>query len=299
VGHVSLRSLGACALVAMLAAAPVRAAPVETIAADGARVALAAPAQRIVSLAPHATELVYAAGAGGKLVGVLALSDWPPAARSLRTVGDAAAIDVEGIVALKPDLVVTWPWTAPAQVERLRAFGIPILVTRPSTPQAIADEIERIGTLAGTEATARAAGRDLRARLDRVAAAHAQVSAPLAVFYQVSAKPLFTLGGDHLVSQAIALCGARNVFEAIKVPAPEVDVEAVVAARPEVIVTATRGGTRTDALDAWRRWPALPAVAQGQFVTLDADLMHRPGPRFVDGVESLCAALDQARAKLR
>jgi iron complex transport system substrate-binding protein len=299
VGHVRRRSLAAATLVAVFAAAAARAAPVEAIAADGTRVSLAAPAERIVSLAPHATELVYAAGAGGKLVGVLALSDWPPAARTLRTVGDAAAIDVEGIVALKPDLVVTWPWTAPAQVERLRAFGIPILVTRPSTPRAIADEIERIGMLAGTDAPARAAGHGLRARLDRIAAAHAKVPAPLAVFYQVSAKPLFTLGGDHLVSQAIALCGARNVFEAIKVPAPEVDVEAVVAARPEVIVTATRGGARTDALEGWRRWQALPAVAQGQFITLDADLMHRPGPRFVDGVESLCAALDRARLKLR
>ncbi|MFO1284114.1 MAG: cobalamin-binding protein [Burkholderiales bacterium] len=273
-------------------------ASVEVVTADGSRLRLEAPARRIVSLAPHATELIYAAGAGSRLVGVHTHSDYPPAARQVRTVGDAGAIDVEGIVALKPDLVVTWPWTVPAQVERLRALGIPILVTLPDRPGAIADEIERIGVLTGTPATASAAAAEFRARLARVVLRHRDAS-PVSVFYEVSDKPLFTLGGDHLVSQAIAACGGRNVFSTLKVPAPEVDVEAVLSARPDVIVAGTAGAVRPAWLDQWRRWPSLPAAVHGNLYAVDADLLHRPGPRFVAGVEALCAALDEARARAR
>ena len=299
IGRRARAALLAVAIGAIAVGAPsIGAAVIEVVGADGVRVRLEAPARRIVSLAPHATELVYAAGAGSKLVGVHTHSDYPPAARQLRTVGDAGAIDVEGIVALKPDLVVTWPWTVPAQVERLRALGIPILVTLPNRPGAIADEIERIGRLAGASAVAAAAARDFRARLDRVVARYRN-AAPISVFYQVSDRPLFTLGGDHLVTHAISACGGRNVFADLRIPAPEVDVEAVLAARPEVVVAGTEGAVRPGWLDGWRRWTSLPAAAPGNLGVVDADLLHRPGPRFVDGVEALCAVLDEARGRAR
>ena len=155
---------------------------------------LARPAQRIVSLAPHATELLFAAGAGARVVGVVAHSDWPPEARALPGVGDANALDLERIVALAPDLVVAWPYTMPAQLAALRARGATIFVSDPKSIAGIARDVEALGTLAGTAATAQPAAAALRARHDALAARYAG-SPAIAVFYEVWNEPLQTIGG--------------------------------------------------------------------------------------------------------
>jgi iron complex transport system substrate-binding protein len=272
-------------------------AMVSAIDDTGATVTLAAPARRIVTLAPHAAELVHAAGAGERIVGVIKGTDYPPAVTALPVVGDAAALDLERIVALAPDLIVTWPWTTPAQVAWLRGRGIAVFEADPHAIDGIATDVERIGALAGTAATASTAARDLRARIAE-AASHGNAEAPLRVFYQVSDLPLYTLGGRHLVSQAIAHCGGANVFGGLSIPAPQVSVEAVLAADPQAIVAGTDFARRPAWLDAWSRWPALSAVRYGNLFVVDANLLHRPGPRFVDGVVQLCRALDDARRRL-
>jgi len=260
----------------------------------GAAVELASPARRIVTLAPHAAELVASAGAASKLVAVGERTDLPREARSLPIVGDANAIDVEAIVALAPDLVVTWPWTAPAQVARLRDRGIAVFTTAPRTIDAIAADIEKLGALAGTPvAAARSAGA-FRARLWSLAQA-VRPGARVRVFYQLSDAPLYTIGADHTITQAIALCGGENVFASLPVPAPVVNVEEVLAQKPALIVAGTEGARRPRWLDAWRRWPALPAARDAGLAVVDADLLHRPGPRFVDGVAQLCAVVARAR----
>ena len=269
-------------------------ATVSVVDDTGARVTMSAPAQRIVTLAPHATELVFAAGAGASIVGVVAGSDHPADAARLPIVGDATALDVERIVMLAPDLIVTWPWTVPAQVERLRAHGIAVFEADSHTAGGIADDLERIGVLTGHEAVAGAAATAFRVRLAEVA--HGQSGLPpLRVFYQVSELPLFTLGGRHLVSDALRQCGGQNVFAALPIPAPQVNVEAVLAANPQVIVAGTDGAERPAWLDRWRRWPALDAVRHDALYTVDANLLHRPGPRFADGVAQLCDAIARAR----
>lgn len=263
-----------------------------------ARVTLAAPAQRIVTLAPHATELVFAAGAGASIVGVVAGSDYPPEAAPLPIVGDATGLDVERIVVLAPDLIVTWPWTVPAQVERLRARGVAVFEADPRTATGIADDIERIGVLTGHEAAARAAAAAFRTRLAQVTQVRPN-QPPVRVFYQLSDTPLFTLGGRHLVSDALARCGANNVFAALTIPAPQVNVEAVLAADPQVIIAGTNGAQRPPWLDRWRQWPALDAVRRDALYAVDANLLHRPGPRFADGVGQLCEAIARARHAVR
>jgi iron complex transport system substrate-binding protein len=262
---------------------------------SGNVVTLARPAQRIVSLAPHATELLFAAGAGTLLVGVVAHSDWPREARALAGVGDANALDLERIVALAPDLVVAWPYTMPAQLAALRARGATIFVSDPKTIPGIAEDVVALGRLAGTDATARTAAVALRARHDALVARHAGSQA-IAVFYEVWNEPLQTIGGRHLISEAIALCGGTNVFGALTLPAPAVSFEAVVAAAPEAIVAGSDDGRRPVWLDDWQRWRSVPAVRYGNLFVADGDLLHRSGPRFVDGVETLCAMLDKARA---
>lgn len=283
----TLLLLGACAAEAQIAVTD----------ALGARVSLDAAARRVVSLAPHATELLFAAGAGREVVGVLAPADWPAEARSVPKVGDASAVSVEGIAALRPDLIVTWPYLAPLQLERLRAMNIAIYVSDPRTPAAIADDLERLGTLTGHAGHAAAVATALRARLRALAQRYTDARA-VRVFYEIWDKPMYTVGGGHLISAAIELCGGRSIFGDLPSPAPEVSIEAVLAAAPDAIVAGADGAVRPAWLDAWRAWKTLPAVALDNLFVVDADLLHRAGPRFIDGVEQLCAVLSTARSRL-
>jgi iron complex transport system substrate-binding protein len=284
--------LAALSLVAVDARAVVAA-----IDASGTNIELAAPAKRVVSLAPHATELLFAAGAGDRVVGVLAPADWPPEAAKLPRVGDANAVNLEGILALRPDLIVTWPYLAPAQIERLRAMGVPVYLSNPGTPLAIAEDIERLGTLTGHADSAARAAANFRARLaaarDRAAGA-----ATVRVFYEIWNRPLYTIGGAHLITAAIDMCGGENVFAALPLPAPQVSVEAVLAAAPEAIVAGTDDAVRPAWLDEWLAWRDLPAVARRNLFVVDANLLHRSGPRFAEGVEQICKVLAAARANL-
>jgi iron complex transport system substrate-binding protein len=267
-------------------------APIAVLDDAGAKVQLAQPATRIITLAPHATELVFAAGAGAQLVGVVAGSDFPPAAKALPVVGDANTIDLERIVAAHPDLVITWPYTTAAQLDALRSHGIPVFTSNPATIDGIADDLTRIGTLAGTLPTAERAAATFRAQIAASAAAAARTPhAPLRVFYEIWDPPIFTIGGHHLITQAITLCGGHNVFADLATPAPVVSAEAVLAAQPDVIVAGADNAVPPPWLAQWRRWPSLPAVAAGKLVTVDANLLHRSGPRFAAGVAQLCAAL--------
>ncbi len=283
---------------ALAAWLPVAAAAVQVVDDTGTTVRLAAPATRIVSLAPHATELLYAAGAGERVVGVLATSDWPPEAAGKPKVGDSRALDLERIFLLAPDLVVTWPFAAPAQIGALIARGIPVFIANPATIDGIALDLERLGTLAGTSPTASLRAAEFRARLGRLQARYAGART-VRVFYEIWNAPLYTIGGSHLISQAMRVCGGENVFAALTLPAPGVSVEAVLATKPEAILAGADGAVRPAWLDDWKRWPDLPAVAYGNLFTVDANLLHRAGPRFVDGVEMLCATLGEARARLR
>lgn len=282
----------------LLTACGVATAAVSVSDDTGTDVILPRPAQRIVSLAPHATEMLFAAGAGGAIVGVVAHSDWPAAARALPRVGDAAALDLERIASLRPDLVVAWPYTAPPQLAALRAQKVAVFVSDPKSIAGIADDIEKLGTIAGTRDIANASAGALRARLADLKERHAG-GARLRVFYEVWNEPLYTIGGRHLISQAIGVCGGENVFAALTIPAPSVTVEAVVAAAPDVIVGGDDSGKRPPWLDDWKRWPSIPAVRDGNLYGAAGDLLHRPGPRFVDGVAALCADLATARLKKR
>jgi iron complex transport system substrate-binding protein len=249
-----------------------------------------------VSLAPHATELLFALDAGPRVVGSSAASDWPHEAKAVPRVGDARSIDLERIVALAPDLVVTWPFTAPAHVARLRARGIPVFVLDARTIDVLPSQISRLGRLLGNPAAAERLAAARAAQLEALRTRY-RAAPRVLVFYQIWHAPLYTIGGAHLISQAIALCGGTNAFAAETSPAPVVGIEAVLAARPQAIIAGTDGGARPAWLDEWRRWPGLPAAATGELHAVDADLLHRAGPRFLDGVESLCRTVDGVRSR--
>jgi iron complex transport system substrate-binding protein len=264
---------------------------------SGHEVRLKAPAQRIVTLAPHATEILYAAGAGDRLVGTVDYSDYPAAAKKVTRVGSYDRIDIEALAALKPDLVIAWETGNPAgQVDKLRTFGLTVYASQPNRMEDIAGQLERFGQLAGTRPVADQAAGRFRQRLERLRSYNAG-KPKVRVFYQIWQAPLMTVGGPQIISDAIRLCGGENVFGNLAQMAPTVSVEAVLKADPEAIVATGMGDARPDWLDDWNNWKRLTAVQRGNLFHIDPDLMQRHTPRILDGAEQLCAQLDTARAR--
>jgi iron complex transport system substrate-binding protein len=264
--------------------------------ASGASIKLAAPARRIVSLAPNITELLFAAGAGDRVVGNVDFGNYPPAAKALPKVG-GYSLDLEAIVALKPDLVMGWEsGNAPASISRLRAMGLTVHLSESKRIEDIAGELEQIGKLAGTEATAKAAANAFRERYAALATRFSQ--RPLVtVFYQIWKQPLMTVNGKQIISDVIRLCGGQNVFANLPALAPNVSVEAVITANPEVIVASGMDDSRPEWLDDWRRWTTLAAVRRDNLYFVPPDVVQRHTPRILDGAEILCAHLETARGK--
>ena len=262
---------------------------------EGREIRLGAPAQRIVSLAPHVTELLFAAGAGNRIVGTLDYSDYPPEAKRIPRIGSSEAIQFEKLVALKPDLVIGWSsGNGPRTLPRLRDLGLTVFASEIRNVEQIPSTLERFGRLAGSASAADAAAADFRSRLRALEDAY-RGRPPVTVFYEIWNPPLMTVNGDHLISRAIEMCGGRNVFAALPMLTPHVTVEAVVAADPQIIVGGSIGGKRPGWLDAWRRYAQMRAVVNDHLAVVPADLLHRPTPRFVDGVARLCEALEQVR----
>jgi iron complex transport system substrate-binding protein len=255
----------------------------------------AEPPSRIVSLAPNVTELLFAAGAGPRLVGVSEWSDHPEAARSLPRIGDAFRLDYERILALSPDLVVAWETGTPgARVERLRELGLRVVSIGVETLDDIPRAIEELGRLAGTEARAAAEAAALRRDIAALQAEYAGRT-PVTVFVQLDEQPLFTVTGRHLISGMLALCGGRNIFADLPGVAPAVDLEAVLARDPQVILVTA---ARVDAVKRWSRWPGLAAVRAGNVLRVPPDEVTRATPRALAGARTVCEALDTARARL-
>jgi len=255
-------------------------------------------AVRIVSLAPHLTEILFMLGAGARLVGTVAHSDRPDEARSVARVGDAGAFDLERIVALEPDLVVAWRTGNPQrQVQRLRGAGLNVHVSEPRTLEDIAALLHELGALTGETDAARAIATRYRARLDTLRARY-QGTRPVRVFYQVWPQPLMTIGDAHVISDALRLCGGVNLFGSTALLVPRVGLEAVLEADPHVIVTGVAHGERGDAFANWRQFRGLGAVAAGRLVVAPSDVLHRQTPHILDAVEHLCREIERVRSGL-
>ena len=284
-------------LLAGLAALPAARADLVLKDDTGFEVRLKAPAQRIVTLAPHAAESLFAAGAGSKLVGTVDYSDYPPEAKKVPRVGGYSRIDLEAIAALKPDLIMAWEsGNNMKQVDKMRALGLTVYVSQPNKMENVADQLERMGQLAGTEAVANAAARSFRQRLEKLRAANAG-KPKVRVFYQIWKTPLTTVGGPQIISDAITLCGGSNVFGHLDKMAPTVSVEAVLAADPEAIVATGMGDAKPEWLHDWDKWTQLTAVKRDNLFHINPDIMQRHTPRILDGAEKLCAHLDIARSR--
>jgi iron complex transport system substrate-binding protein len=285
------------ALALVLCVAQVASAEVSVVDDTGVRITLAHPARRVISMAPHVTELLFAAGGGKRIVGAMNYSDYPAEARSIPSVGTNSQIDLERVIALKPDLLIVWESGNRArQIEQLARLGIPVFHSEPRRLEQVATSIERFGQLLGTGQQAQAAAADYRARIAGLAARYGH-NAPVRVFYQVWDKPLFTLNDQQIVSDAIRLCGGQNIFGKLAVIAPELNVEAVLQQDPEVIVSGDEHAFGDRGVGIWKGYRSLLAVKRQNLVTLDGELLTRPGPRTAQGAAQLCEAIEQARRR--
>ena len=275
----------------------VHAAPVQVTDDAGRLVELAAPAKRIVVLSPQLLELAAAAGASGKVVGMVRTPNLPPWARKLPVVGDAFALNLEAIAGLRPDLVLAWRSGNPQRdLDRLRSLGVPVYVSEADTFNGLSATVRRIGTLAGTAPQAGRWVRDFDARLDALRRRYAKQT-PVRVFFEVWNRPLMTVGGKQLIDQAIRVCGGENVFGSLPTPSPTVSIESVLQANPQLIVAASPQAPGW--LKDWRAYPQLAAVRLDQQVALDPDALPRMGLRVLDGVEQLCTATAVARRAVK
>lgn len=261
----------------------------------GRQVELKQPAKRIVALAPFLTELAFSAGAGPRVVGVSAYSDYPPAAKKLPQVATAAGPSLEAIGALEPDLVLAWSDSVRAEdIERIARLGPAVFVAQARTLADVPRLLAAIGALTGLDTRALAAGYDEKlARLRREHAGRAGVG----VFLEIWNHPLTTVSGRHFMNEALAICGARNVFADLPGVAPEVSWEEVYARDPQVIVGVGSAASARAFRASWRAHGTLSAVKSGRLVFVAPDRLQRPTLRTPEGIGELCAALDAVRPR--
>lgn len=286
------------ALVVFLAAASpsaLAASPAFTVVDDAGRtVSLPRVPQRIVSIAPGATEMLFAAGAGQRVIATVEFSDEPAGARTIPRIGDSNAIDIERVVALRPDVVVVWEGGSNvAQVNRLERLGVPLYRHKVERLADLPIALRRLGALTDTRDVAEKAARDIESRVARLQQRFGQGCAAT-VLLEVWNRPIYTVGGSHMMTDSLRLCGARNVFADLKEQGPSVDTEAVIARDPDVIVAVAPTGTAASWLDEWRRFGSLRAVRNARLVPFEDARLSRLGPSALGGTEALCEALASA-----
>lgn len=251
---------------------------------------LAAPlaaATRVVSLAPSLSEIVVELQAADLLVGMLDGGERPPELTAVPSVGRYGQIDMERLLSLKPDLLLLWPGSVPAaQRDQLKNLGIDTYTAEPQGIEELIDQIEAIGVQIGRAAQGRARAQQLRERLQELRARYHREQ-PLRVFYQVWDKPLYTVGGGQIVSDALAVCGARNVFAELKLPAPQVNLESVLLRDPQVILASDQAQ-----LDAWKTWPQVDAVRNGRLLLVPDKGLERPSGQMIEATARLCQVLE-------
>ena len=290
------RRLAPLRVLLVIAAATASHAATRSVTDDtGETVKLAAGSCRIVSLAPGTTAMLYAAGAGHCVVGTIAHSKEPAEAAAVPIVGDAETLDFERLLTLRPTVVVVAiDVVQRVRIDRIRGLGIPVYQVHVTKLAQMPDSLQRLGELTGTATVARARAAGLRSELDAIAAKY-RGRAPLRVLYQIWDRPIYTIGGRHVITDALRLCGANNVFADLSTAAPAVTREAALLRDPELILVSAPPESADEWLAEWRRFPSLAAVRTGQLVPYTDERLDRMGPSVVEATASLCAVIDRAR----
>ena len=257
-------------------------------------------AKRVITLSPHLTEIVDAAGGTSQLVSVSAFSNYPESVKKLPITSDARSIDLEKMKQLKPDLIIYWrggtPETQIESIQKIFAHSAQIIFVEPKKLNYIATDIEKLGQLFGTSALAQKNAASFRSEVAQLKKKyHNAQKRKVRVFYQVWAQPLMTLNHDHLISDIIELCGGEQVFDKEKLLVPTVSKEAVVKANPEIIFTAVDAKQMKTDWTMWQSIPQLAATQKKAFIEIDADTISRPSQRVLSGALKICSEIDKIR----
>ncbi len=265
--------------------------------ATGREVCLAQPAARIAALSPGATELVWAAGAGDQVVAVGSFSDYPPEATEVPSVGNHTRVDLERLLALKPDLVIGWvTGNPPGQLKALNELGLPVFSIEPRSFEQVSSTIEQLAALAGTEDQGFKAAREFREGIAELQRKYRNAE-PMSVFYQVWDAPLMTVNDNHLIGKVVTLCGGENVFGTLDRLVPRISPEAVIAANPEAILAGGMGEENRRWLTRWQAFPELTATRRDNLFFIPPSLIQRPTPRMLEGSRLFCEKLELARSR--
>lgn len=256
------------------------------------------PAQRIISLAPHTTELLFEIGAGDKIIGTVKYSTYPPAAKKIPRIGGYKKLDLERIVRMQPDLIVAWQTgNQPAEMSQLQKLGFNVFYTEPRRLPDIASLLTRLGTLTGTEQQAgKAAGKfmqDYHSLKSRY-----QDRKILRAFYQIWDKPLMTVNGQHLISDVMKLCGLQNVFADVDNLVPRINEETVINMDPQIIIAGGISKVKPDWASQWQRWKSLSASRLNALVEINPDIIQRHSSRILVGAKELCESAEKVRLQL-
>ena len=268
---------------------------IEVVDEDGNLIRLEKPAERIISLAPSVTELLFAIGAGSQVVGVIEYSDFPPEAKTLQVVGRFDLLDIEKILELEPDLIIGWKSGNPrTSIEQLKRLGLSVYLVELNDLPSISTQMESLSKLAGTTIEAKEAINHFNQTYESLVTQYSNRES-VRTFYQVWESPIITTGGQELMNDIIELCSGENIFNAIDQIAPKVSLEAVIIANPEVIIGSGVGLTRPEWLNDWESWPSLKAVSEEHVYFIPPDLVQRQTPRTLIGAKQMCEHIAKAR----
>ncbi|MFM2590899.1 vitamin B12 ABC transporter substrate-binding protein BtuF [Vibrio sp. TBV020] len=257
--------------------------------------ASAAPVERVISLAPHATEIAFSAGLGNKLIAVSERSDYPEQAKNIEKVSNYQGIKIERIIALQPDLIIAWPSGNPiGELKKLEQFGFEIYYSQTNSLEDIAHNIEQLSEYSDTPSVGKQAASDFRQTLqDLKAKYHTEI--PVRYFYQLSEQPIITLAKGKWPSEVFSFCGGENIFEHSSAPYPQVGMEQVIIQNPDVIFTSQHA---IENGEMWQKWhDQLAAVQNNHMWTLNSDWINRPTPRTLKAIEQVCEHFETIREK--
>jgi len=261
---------------------------------DNNTVTFDGPAKRIISLSPHATELLFSAGATNQIVAVVNYSDYPPQAKKIPRIGSYKKIDLESVVKLNPDLIIAWNSGGPEQqISDLRKLGFKLYFSEPRTFEDVASNIKNMGKILGTSGIADSNASTYLKELTRLQKKYNNLK-QVNVFYQVWNKPLMTINNGHLISNVIEFCGGYNVFADATIRAPKVGIESVIEKNPQAIIIGM-SDNRKDWVEPWFQWRSINAVKNKHVYSVNADLIVRQGPRILQGAELVCEILEKVR----
>lgn len=258
----------------------------------GEKIELSESAQNIISLSPGLTELIYYAGGGKLLKGVVSYSDYPESAKKIPQIGSYNSIDIEKIVALKPDLVVSWKSGNPTlQISKLKKLGLKVYTSELRDFKDISSTLKRLGKLMGTVNTAEKSSIDFKMRFNALKKRFPQSKHKKNVFIQIWNQPLMSINGTHLISKIVEFCNGNNIFHETTQLTLSLDVETIIQQNPDVIIATREGELGLSWLARWKKWKFMNAVKNEQLFTVNPDHVVRHTPRVLDGIEQVCSYL--------